>query len=65
MYFAIFRIKIFGYLYFCSKKSFEWHEMGVAWNTHGRNAHKILVRKPGGKRPLGRPWIILKWIFRE
>jgi hypothetical protein len=30
-----------------------------------RNAYKMLVRKPEGKRPLGRPWhrlhLILKW----
>jgi len=29
----------------------------------------VLVGKPGGKRPLGRPWrrwrIILKWVFRK
>jgi hypothetical protein len=34
-----------------------------------RNAYGILVGKPEGKRPLGRPrcrWvIILKWILRE
>jgi hypothetical protein len=31
-----------------------------------RNAYGILVGKPEGKRPLGRPrcrWIILKWII--
>jgi hypothetical protein len=32
-----------------------------------RNAYRILVGKPGGKRPLGRPgvggWTILKWIL--
>jgi hypothetical protein len=32
-----------------------------------RNAYRILVRKPEGKRPLGRPrrrwWTILKWIL--
>jgi hypothetical protein len=28
-----------------------------AWSTHGekKNAYKILVGKPEGKRPLGRP----------
>jgi hypothetical protein len=31
--------------------------MGRACSTHGgkRNAYRILVRKPGRKRPLGRP----------
>jgi hypothetical protein len=32
-----------------------------------RNAYRILVGKPEGKRPLGRPrrrgWTILKWIL--
>jgi hypothetical protein len=33
-----------------------------------RNACRILMKKPEGKRPLGRPrcvcgWIILKWIL--
>jgi hypothetical protein len=34
-----------------------------------RNAYRILVGMPEGKRPLGRPrrrlWVILKWILRE
>ena len=35
-----------------------------------RDVHRVLVRKPEGKRPLGRPrhrWeeIILRWIFRK
>jgi len=34
-----------------------------------RGAYRVLVRKPKGKRPLGRPrgngMIILRWIFRE
>ena len=33
----------------------------------GRGVHRVLVGKPEGKRPLGRPrrrWrIILRWIF--
>jgi hypothetical protein len=31
--------------------------MGRACNKHGekRNAYRVLVRKPEGKRPLGRP----------
>jgi hypothetical protein len=31
-----------------------------------RNAYRLLVGKPEGKRPLGRPrreWIILRWIL--
>ena len=35
----------------------------------GRGVHRVLVGKPEGKRPLGRPrrrWrIILSWIFRK
>ena len=35
----------------------------------GRGVHKVLVGKPEGKRPLGRPkidgMIILKWILRK
>ena len=35
----------------------------------GRGVHRVLVRKPEGKRPLGRPnidgRIILRWIFRK
>jgi hypothetical protein len=33
---------------------------------HKRNAYRILMGKPEGKRPLGRPrrgWTILKWIL--
>jgi hypothetical protein len=34
-----------------------------------RGVHRVLVGKPGGKRPLGRPRldgrIILRWIFRK
>jgi hypothetical protein len=32
-----------------------------------RNAYRILVRKPEGKRPLGRPrwWTILKYILER
>jgi hypothetical protein len=44
----------------------------MSWAKHialmgkKRNAYRILVGKPEGKRPLGRPrcwWIILKWIL--
>jgi hypothetical protein len=33
-----------------------------------RNACRILVGKPEGKRPVGRPrceWVILKWILEK
>ena len=33
-----------------------------------RGVYKVLVGKPEGKRPLGRPrhrWVILRWIFRK
>jgi hypothetical protein len=30
-------------------------EIGEACNTHGREKYAILVGKPEGKRPLGRP----------
>jgi hypothetical protein len=37
------------------------------WKT--RNAYRILVGRPEGKRPLGRPniggWTILKWILER
>jgi len=40
----------------------------VARMGEGRGVHRVLVGKPEGKRPLGRPrrrWeIILRWIFR-
>jgi hypothetical protein len=35
-------------------------------NWKKRNAYKILVGKPGEKRPVGRQrrrWIILKWVL--
>ena len=41
----------------------------VARMGEGRDVHRVLVGKPEGKRPLGRPrrrWgIILRWIFRK
>ena len=41
----------------------------VACIGEGRGVHRFLVRKPEGKRPLGRPrcrWrIILRWILRK
>jgi hypothetical protein len=30
-----------------------------------RGAYRVLVGKPERKKPLGRPRIILKWIFRK
>jgi hypothetical protein len=44
--------------------------MGWACSTNGekRNAYRLLVGKPVGKRPLGRPrreWIILGWILER
>jgi hypothetical protein len=45
--------------------------MGGPYSTIGkkRNAYRILVGKPEGKRPLGRPkvggWIILGWILER
>jgi hypothetical protein len=41
----------------------------VARMKEKRNAYRILVGKPEGKRPLGSPrrrgWTILKWIFER
>jgi len=41
----------------------------VARMGEDRGVHRVLVGKPEGKRPLGRPnldgWIILRWIFRK
>jgi hypothetical protein len=41
----------------------------VARVGEGRGVHRVLVGKPEGKRPLGRPRldgrIILSWIFRK
>jgi hypothetical protein len=40
----------------------------VACIEEGRGAYRILVGRPEGRRPLGRPrrrWIILKWIFKN
>ena len=47
------------------------NEMGGAYNAYGGGrwgVYRILVGKPEGKRPLGRPtrrWRILRWIFRK
>jgi hypothetical protein len=41
----------------------------VARMREKRNAYRILVGKPEGKRTLGRPdvggWIILKWLWAD
>ena len=41
----------------------------VACMGEGRGVHRVLVGKPEGKRPLGRPdvdgRVILRWIFRK
>jgi hypothetical protein len=41
----------------------------VSTNGEKRNAYRLLVGKPDGKRPLGRPrrrwWIILGWILER
>ena len=45
----------------------RWAEH-VARMGEGRGVHRVLMEKPEGKRPLGRPrrrWSILKWIFRK
>jgi hypothetical protein len=37
-------------------------------NGEKRNAYRIIVGKPEGKRPSGRPrrrWVILKWILER
>jgi hypothetical protein len=41
--------------------------MGGACSTNGgeENAYRILVGKPEGKRPLGRPRGRLKWILER
>jgi hypothetical protein len=41
----------------CAGGKIEKNEMGVAFdaNREERGVHRMLVRKPEGKRPLGRP----------
>jgi hypothetical protein len=50
----------------------EKNEMGEACSMNGgkgRGVYRVLVGKPEGRRPLGRPRldgrIILRWIFRK
>jgi hypothetical protein len=37
----------------------------VARMVEGRGIYRVLVGKPGGKRPLGRPRRRCRWIFRK
>jgi hypothetical protein len=50
----------------CKRMRWAGH---VAHMGEGRGVHRVLVGKPEGKRPLGRPrrrWrIILRWIFSK
>ena len=40
--------------------------MYMALMGEGRGVHRVLVGKPEGKRPLGRPRRrLLRWIFRK
>jgi len=54
---------------YCAGGKLEKNEMGGACGAYGegREVHRVLVGKPEGKIPLGRPrrrWrIILRWIF--
>ena len=55
---------------YCAGDKIEKIEMGGTCCTYGRrDVHKVLVGKPDGKRPLGRPnldgRIILRRIFRK
>ena len=42
---------------YCSGDQIEKNEMDGAFSTYGemRGVYRVLVRKPEGKRPLGRP----------
>jgi len=56
---------------YCASGKIEKNEVGgaLAPMWEGRGVHRVLVGKPEGKRPFGRPdvdgRIILKWIFRK
>jgi hypothetical protein len=39
-----------------------WWAGHVAWMREKRNVYRLLVGKPEGRRPLGRPW--RRWIDR-
>jgi hypothetical protein len=57
---------IFVYMkYFKLEYKFAGH---VARMGEKRNGYRLLVRRPEGKKPLGRPrrrWIILGWILKR
>jgi hypothetical protein len=40
---------------YCAGGKIEKNEMGGACGAYGRGVHRVLVGKPEGKRPLGRP----------
>jgi hypothetical protein len=40
---------------YCAGGKIEKNEVGGACGAHGRGVHRVLVGKPEGKRPLGRP----------
>ena len=62
MYFSINIVRMI------KSRRMRWAEH-VARIGEGRGMYRVLVGKPEGKRPLGRPGldgrIILKWIFRK
>ena len=40
---------------FCAGGKIDKNEMGGACGAYGRGVYRVLVGKPEGKRPLGRP----------
>jgi hypothetical protein len=52
------------HVHYCSGDKIEKNEMGVACNAYGgeerRGVYRGLVRKPEGKRPLGKPGLRLE-----
>jgi hypothetical protein len=41
--------------HYCAGDKIEKNEMGVACNSEGRGVYRVLVGKPDGERPLGKP----------